>query len=120
MKGQVDERNRALVTISVSDQSEGRYLPVVAWIDTAFDGHLVFPQELIDELALESLVQTEAILADESKVVQETFLCFVEWFGDRLPVQAIANEGKYPLLGTELLSGRELFISYVTKQLQLK
>ena len=120
MKGAVDERNRALVTISASNQPGGRYRSIVAWVDTAFDGHLVFSQELIDELALESLVETEAILADGSKVVLETFLSFVEWFGDRVPVQIIANEGKYPLLGTELLSGRELSISYVTKELRLK
>ena len=37
---------------------------VTAWIDTASDGHLVFPQRLINELQLEPLVETEAILAD--------------------------------------------------------
>ena len=119
MNGDVDERNRALITISVSDEVDGQYQDVVAWIDTAFDGHLVFSQSLINQLGLESLVETEAILADGSKVALETFMCFVEWFGERVPVQVIANEGKFPLLGTELLAGRELSISYVTKELRL-
>lgn len=119
MRGNVDERNRALVTISVSNQIDGQYGDVVAWIDTAFDGHLVFSASLIEQLGLETLVETEAILADGSKVALDTYICFLEWFGERMPVQVIANEGKFPLLGTELLVGRELSISYVTKELHL-
>lgn len=63
MNGEVDEWNRALITISVARTIDGPQSDVVAWIDTAFDGHLVFSQRLIDELGLESLVETEAILA---------------------------------------------------------
>lgn len=40
MKGEVDERNRALITISICKTLNGQYQNVVAWIDTAFDGHL--------------------------------------------------------------------------------
>ena len=119
MNGDVDERNRALITISVSKEIDGRYNEVVAWIDTAFDGHLVFSQGLIDRLKLESLVETEAILADGSKVALETYICFVDWFGEHMPVQVIANEGRFPLLGTQLLDGRELRISYVANRLSL-
>ena len=119
MNGEVDERNRALITISIMNKADGQSHKVVAWIDTAFDGHLVFSQDLIEKFGLESLVETEAILADGSKVALETFICFVEWFGERVPVQVIANEGKFPLLGTELLAGRELLVNYVTKELRL-
>jgi predicted aspartyl protease len=63
----------------------------------------VFSASLIEERGLDSLVETEAILADGSKVSLETFICFIEWFGDRSPVQVIANDGKFPLLGTGLL-----------------
>lgn len=119
MRGNVDERNRALLTISVTNRIDGQCENVVAWIDTAFDGHLVFSASLIDQLGLESLVETEAILADGSKLALETFICFLDWFGNRIPVQVIANEGKFALLGTELLAGRELSISYVNKELRL-
>ncbi len=95
------------------------YQNLVAWIDTGFDGHLVFSTSLIDQLGLESLVETEAILADGSKVALETFVGFLDWFGERIPVQVIANEGKFPLLGTELLAKRTLSISYGTKELRL-
>lgn len=41
MKGIVDERNRALISISVGCRVDAQFEDVVAWIDTAFDGHLV-------------------------------------------------------------------------------
>ena len=71
MIGTVDEKGRALLDVSVSDKMDGAYTPVTAWVDTAFDGHLVFSHQLIKELHLESLVETEAILADGSKVTLE-------------------------------------------------
>jgi predicted aspartyl protease len=93
---------------------------VTTWIDTAFDGHLVFPSKLIAELGLETLVETEAILADGSKVVLETFICFVDWFGDRLALQVIANEGSFPLLGTGLLNRRVLHVDYAARTVALE
>ena len=115
----VDERNRALITVSVNSKADGQYEDVLAWIDTAFDGHLVFSTGLIEQLGLESLVETEAILGDGSKVALDTFICFVQWFGEIVPIQVIANEGRFPLLGTELLAGRKLSIDYVNRELSL-
>lgn len=119
MNGYVDDSHRALINVSISSKFNGEYREVTVWIDTAFDGHLVFSRNLIEEFGLESLVETEAILADGSTVSLETFVCFVEWFGERIAVQVIANEGKLPLLGTGLLEGRKLSIDYVGKELTL-
>lgn len=99
MRGDVDERNRALITISVSSEISGQYENVVAWIDTAFDGHLVFSASLIHQLGLESLVETEAILADGSKVALETFVCFLDWFGERIPVQIMRTRAGFRCWG---------------------
>lgn len=119
MIGIVDEKGRALLEVLISEQLNGPYTPVTTWIDTAFDGHLVFPRDLIETLALESLVETEAILADGSKVTLETFVCFVDWFGSRMPLQVIANDRRFPLLGTGLLEQRVLHIDYAKKELHL-
>lgn len=119
MIGRVDERCRALLTISVRKSLASPAAEVTTWIDTAFDGHLVFPRRLIEELQLDSLVETEALLADGSKVVLETFICFVDWFGDRMALQVIANDGSFPLLGTGLLEGRVLQIDYPQRSLTL-
>jgi clan AA aspartic protease len=119
MNGTVDAQNRALLEIGIRNSPGGAPENVVTWIDTAFDGHLVFSRSMIERLQLESLVETEAILADGQKVVLENLLCHVEWFGTLRPLQVIANEGKLPLLGTELLTGRVLHIDYAQRQLTL-
>ncbi len=38
--------------------------------------------------------------------------CYIEWFGEIRRVQVIGNNGKLPLLGTELLAKRKLLIDY--------
>ena len=115
MKGFVDDRNRALIAIRVANGLKAEPLEIVVWIDTAFDGHLVLSKELISKLELDSLVETEAILADGSKVTMESFYCVVNWFGQKVPVQVIENMGKFPLLGTGLLDGRTIHICYDAK-----
>lgn len=120
MIGTVDDRNRALIDLDVRRTPNTQVARVTAWIDTAFDGHLVFPTSLIRELKLESLVETEAILADGRKVTLETFVCYLDWFGELILLQVIGNEGKLPLLGTGLLQNRVLHVDYMNKQLTLE
>ena len=119
MIGAVDGRNRALIDVPVRAMPASEEVSVTAWIDTAFDGHLVFPLRLIEELRLESLVETEAILADGTTVTLETFICYVDWFGSLIPIQVIANDGSIPLLGAGLLEKRILHIDCRAKQLTL-
>ena len=90
-------------------------IEVLVWIDTAFDVHPVFSKELISQLQLDSLVETEAILVDGSKITMESYFCVVGWFGQKVPVQVIENDGRFPLLGTGLLDGRKIHISYDAK-----
>jgi len=117
--GSVDDKSRALLEIPIANELNGPSTSVTTWIDTAFDGHLVFSQNLINELSLNTLAETEAILADGSKILLETYLCYIDWFGQKIPVQVIANEGEYPLLGTGLLERRILHVDYVAQNLSL-
>ncbi len=120
MNGYVDNAGRALLSIQIANARDTPLIEVLAWIDTAFDGHLVLPSGLIKELELESLAQAEGILADGSHVTLETYFCFVEWFDKRVPLQVIANDGRFPLLGTEMLLDRVLHIDYRQKVLSLE
>lgn len=120
MIGKVDDHSRALLDIEVRTQSNLPGTLVTAWVDTAFDGHLVFSKRLIEELQLEFLADTDAILADGSIVNLETFICYLIWFGEVTPLQVIANDGKLPLLGTGLLDHRVLHIDYKAKTLTLE
>lgn len=113
MNGRVDATLRALVDIAIRRRASEAPTVVTVWIDTAFTGFLVFPQEMIEQLGLQQEAATEAILADGSRVTLESFACHVEWFGKVVQAQVIANNGKLPLLGTELLAKRKLLIDYV-------
>ena len=68
---------------------------------------------------MDALVETEAILADGSKISLDTYLCYIEWLGKRLSLQVVANQGRFPLLGTGLLEQCVLHIDYVAKTLAL-
>lgn len=112
MIGWVDEDRRALCDVQVRRERDAEPATITAWIDTAFNGQFVFPQALIEQLGLEQEAATEAILADGNRVTLESYRCVLEWFGDDIDVQVIANEGRLPLLGTELLGNRTLVINY--------
>jgi clan AA aspartic protease len=119
VKGSVDDRGRALIQVQIRNQPGGNAATITLWIDTAFDGYVVFPQLMIDQLKLASLNTTEAILADGSKVTLPTFSRYIDWFGTTIPLEVVANDGYHPLLGTALLDQRVLHIDYAQKQLTL-
>jgi predicted aspartyl protease len=78
LNGRVDGSLRALVDIAVRRKESDAPRVLTAWVDTAFNGFLVFPQEMIEELGLQQEAATEAILADRSRVTLESFVCYVE------------------------------------------
>jgi clan AA aspartic protease len=92
--GYVDETKRALIDIKVRAEKNTDFSTVTAWVDTAFNGHLVFSKELIEVLRLQREAATEAILADGSVVILESFACVVEWGEETIVAQVIANDGK--------------------------
>jgi len=92
VKGIVGDELRALIEVSICSEPSGEKSSVMAWVDTAFNGGLVFPREKIDTLGLKEYSSTPAIAA---------------------------NEGAHPLLGTMLLDGHDLSVSYKRKIVEL-
>jgi clan AA aspartic protease len=119
VKGHVDEFGRALIALPVKASVEAAAVVINVWIDTAFDGDLVIPTSVIKKLGLTQSAAIQATLADGSAVILETFQCAVDWFGTLRLVEAIANDGKFPLLGVGLLRGRKLAIDYTRQTVEL-
>jgi len=117
MNGHVDSSGRALVIVSIRPSNASANYEVQAWIDTGFNGDLVLPQQLIDELALPLSGTVKATLADGSQVALVTYSCLVDWFGKQRPLEVVANWGDCPLLGVGLLVGLDLHISYRTGEI---
>jgi len=119
MIGHIDDNKRVFLPVSIRAGQEYPPVEIEAWIDTGFDGHFVFSSNLIKELTLETLAETDAILADGSKVTLQTYLCFVDWFGNTVPSEVFENEGKFPLLGTALMDDRQLLVDFKTNEVKL-
>ena len=119
MNGKVDSFGRALVTVALRPSDAAAAHEIQVWIDTGFNGDLVLPQQLIDDLALPNSGTVKAILADGSEVTLQRYVCLIDWFGGQRDLEVVANEGEFPLLGVGLLMGLDLHISYRTGELTI-
>jgi clan AA aspartic protease len=119
MIGFVDPSSRALIDVDLSPPDDDAVVTVRAWIDTGFTGELVLPQTQIDRLRLQPSGTTSAVLADGSKVAMRTYSCRINWFGEEMQLQVVANNGVFPLLGIGLLWNRDLKISYRSAQVSI-
>ncbi len=119
LNGFVDESLRALLDVSIGKRPSDLSSVIRVWIDTAFNGFFVFPRSKIEELGLRQEALTKAILADGSEVTLESFGCYVDWFGDIVAAQVIANEGVLPLLGTEFLARHRLIVDYIENKVSI-
>ncbi len=81
MTGHVHASGRALVTVRIRPSAAEVAHDLQAWVDTAFNGELVLPQQQIDDLSLPQSGTVTAVLADGSQVVLNTYSCLSDWFG---------------------------------------
>lgn len=119
MKGRVDDSLRALLVVNVGVRHDSAIQPLTVWIDTAFNGTLVIPRRELERLGMKQASTTQAVLADGQVTDVETYTCYVKWFGKVYRTQAVANDGKLPLLGTTLLATRKLVVDYTKKTVAL-
>jgi clan AA aspartic protease len=119
VKGIVDSELRAMIEVSIGSTRGTNKSVIMAWVDTAFNGGLVLPRQIINELQLKEYSSTSAILADGQQVELPTYTCYLDWFGNEYRTQIIANDGAHPLLGTMLLDGHDLSVSYKRKRVEL-
>ena len=108
-----------MLTLNVRPVAGNDPIDLVVWVDTAFDGELVIPLDVIHEMELPQSAAVQATLADGTAVVLDTFDCEIAWFGEWRRVEVIANEGRLLLLGVGLLRGRKLTVDYQTDELEL-
>jgi clan AA aspartic protease len=120
MKGNVDSGGRSLLSVTLRSGRGQAEMGIEVWIDTGFTGDLVVPQSVIDALGLVKSGSIDAVLADGSQTVLNTFSCVIDWFGVQRTLEVIANEGSYPLLGVGLLLGLELRVDYGNFRLTLE
>ncbi len=112
MRAWIDNQNRAMVEMSIASHARSKREKVEAWIDTAFDGHLVMPKSEIVRLGLGVLADTDAVLAGGSTTRLRCYYCVVDWLGEMTPIQVVENAGSLPLVGTALLCMADIRINF--------
>ena len=119
MNGIVDSQGRALMTVPIRNIPDGTAIPVSVWLDTGFTGDLVLPKSQIEQLGLSvsSIVQT--ILADGREAKVESYVAWLDWFGELQEVEVCASSGRNILLGVRLMLGRRLVVDYEALELTL-
>ena len=85
-------------------------LPFV--VDTGFAGALTLPPAAVAALGLPFLQEMVANLADDNNVKADVHMATIVWEGQELQVTVLAM-GKRPLLGTALLTGKQLLSQFV-------
>lgn len=120
MKGRVDDTGRALVSITVRHPTTGAAAKWTVWIDTGFNGELLAPMPLIEQLGLKSVSTGYAQLATGAQVSIEIYRGVIDWLSGGREVEVLSSAGQVPLLGVGLLCEHKLTINYPARTVTLK
>jgi clan AA aspartic protease len=112
MTGYVDKTGRVLIPLRVAAPDSTDFIRTEAWVDTGFNGELVLPMPVVQQLVLTQSACVTATLGDGQDVVLDVFSCNVEWFGEVISLDVIANQGDVPLIGFGLLKNHRLTVDY--------
>ena len=106
IEGRINDRYEPVVTISLT-APKGETREVDAVVNTGFNGFLVLPPELVEEMEMPFLHYSRSFLADDREMTLQTHQATINWNGDARRVRAIAS-GSAALVGMQLLEGHRL------------
>jgi len=109
--GAVNAALEAIIPLSVQEAAGTAHL-MDAVIDTGFNGSLTLAPTLVAALGLSWLCRQQGQLADGSIQAFDVYTATVMWDGQPRTVEVEAADGD-PLVGMELLEGRDLRIQVV-------
>jgi clan AA aspartic protease len=109
--GHVNEFSELVIPLGVRGPT-GLEKQIELVLDTGFSSSIALPKDLIQELQLNHLSRTRAMLADGSIHEYQNYTAEVLWNRQWLPVVVMCL-GEESLLGTHLLAGHELNARFV-------
>lgn len=117
MEGFFNERGYPCIKIRVIGTR--RDIVLDAFIDTGFDGEICLPTQLAIQLGLELWSIQKFELADGSVSEELVFLGKAIIDGEEKEVEILLTSSIDPLFGSGLMKGKELHISYKSRQVSL-
>jgi len=111
MTGSVNADGEAVVSLRVRD-ADGGFLEIDAIVDTGFNGLVALPAHFISDLRLPDVGVARVRYGDGNEGTLPVHEAIIDWDGlERLVrIDCLAND---VLIGTELLAGHELRITFV-------
>ena len=88
-------------------------------IDTGFDGALILPASVAEQLRLPIVARLVFELVGGARMTADVALGEIEWLGERRSVEVILSESNDALIGTEILEGAKLVIDYADRVINL-
>ena len=113
MKGYVDEFGQPKIEITLI--GERKRLKTEAVIDTGFNGEISIPVNIAIELGLKLIALEKVELADGSQRNEMVFSGKIFWEKLERDVNIFVTNAGEPLIGTMLLGGQDINISFLNK-----
>ena len=108
IRGRVNPELYPLVTIEIAD-GNGAFHSLDVILDTAFDGELALPSDVIESLDIPHRAEVDLVLANSQRIQAYTYGGVVSWHDQQRDVEIVETAGE-TLLGMALLLGSRISI----------
>ena len=71
-------------------------------LDTGFNGHLMLPQTIIDELALDQIGISDYVTASGEEAITKVYKAILNFFNEHIEVPVLSTHSDFSLVGMEL------------------
>jgi len=79
-------------------------------LDTGFNGHIMFPQKIINELELEQIGISDYSTASGEEEITKVYVGKIEFFGEEIEIPILSTEADFSLAGMELFHESKIVI----------
>ena len=87
---------------------EGRKIP--ALLDTGFNGHIMLPEPIIRELALDQIGVSDYLTASGDNKLTKVYKGCIEFLNEHIEVPILSTDSDFSLAGMELFHGCKITI----------
>ena len=87
---------------------EGRKIQLL--LDTGFNGHIMLPASIINELALDQIGVSDYLTASGDDRLTKVYIAKIEFFDEKIEVPILSTDADFALAGMELFHNCKIVI----------
>jgi len=89
-------------------------------LDTGFNGELMIPQKIIDELHLEQIGISDYVTASGEAEETKVYKCTIDFFGGKKEIAVLGTQAPFALAGMELFHECEILIERHKNRVEIR